>query len=367
MAVSAPQPLSFPRTPRPDALELEEFVRHTLRDAQELARELPLPGAGRTRELWEELAVLGRRDLAYARIVEPHLDALAIITQADRPDLTGEDDTWAVWAAEGPGTPLRARPDAGLDPDAASCPDLGGRSWTLTGTKPWCSLAQYVSRAVVTAHVTDEHGEPTGHRRAFAIATDHPGFAPQPSAAWVPQGLADVPTVAVDFTAVPAQPLGPDEWYLTRPGFAWGGMGVAAIWLGGAQAVAELLWRAARSPRRPLDDAAAMHLGRVDLALTSAAAVIDRAASAVDGGEATGQDGALWALRVRRTVSEAAETVLREVSHATGPGPLTGDAGHIRRVTSLQVYVRQDHGERDNKALGETLVAVAGGEERMPW
>lgn len=346
--------MSFPRAPRPDALEVEEFVRHALHDARELARDLPLPGTGRTRQLWDRLTALGRRDLGYARIIEPHLDALAIIAQAERPDLTGEDDTWAVWAAEGPGAPLQARPDA-------------GGSWTLTGTKPWCSLAQYVPRAVVTAHVSDARGEPTGHRRAFVIATDHPGFVPQPAGEWVSQGLADVPTVAVELTAVPAQPLGPDEWYLTRPGFAWGGMGVAAIWLGGAQAVAELLWRTTRSPRRPLDDAATIHLGRVDLALTAAAAVLDRAASAVDGGEAAGRNGALWALRVRRTVSEAAEVVLREVSRATGPAPLTGDAAHIRRVNSLQVYVRQDHGERDNKALGESLLAVAGGEERTPW
>ena len=299
MTVPAPSTLPFPRTPRPDALEVEEFVRHALRDARERARVLPLPGTGRTRRLWHEMTALGRRDLAYARIIEPHLDALAIITQAERPDLLGEDDTWAVWAAEGPDTPLRARPGA------------GGRAWTLTGTKPWCSLAQYVSRAIVTAHVTDERGEPTGHRRAFVVATDHPGFAPHSAGAWVAQGLADVPTVAVDFTAVPARPLGPDEWYLTRPGFAWGGMGVAAIWLGGAQSVAELLWHATRSPRRPLDDAATGHLGRVDLALTAAAAVLDRAASAVDDGEAVGRNGALWALRVRRTVSEAAEAVLR--------------------------------------------------------
>ena len=355
MTVSAPPTLPVPRTPRPDAHEIEGFIRHALRDARRLARDLPLPGTGRTRQLWEELSALGRRDLAYARIVEPHLDALAIIAQADRADLVTEQDTWAVWAAEGPGAPLRAGPDA------------TGQKWTLTGTKPWCSLAHHVSRAIVTAHVSDERGEPTGHRRAFVISTDHPGFAPRPAGEWIAQGLADVPTVAVDFTDVPARPLGADEWYLTRPGFAWGGMGVAAIWFGGAQAVAELLWDTARSPRRPLDAAAAIHLGRVDLALTAADAVLDRAASAVDGARATGRDGGLWALRVRRTVSEAAEAVLREVSRATGPGPLTGNAAHVRRVDSLRVYLRQDHGERDNKALGETLLEVAGASERMPW
>ncbi|MFC3480343.1 acyl-CoA dehydrogenase family protein [Kocuria carniphila] len=346
--------LPIPQTPRPDQREVQEFVRHGLAEATTLTRELPLPGQGSTRELWARMSDLARQDLALARIVEPHLDATAIIDQAGRRDLLTDSDTWAVWAAEGPGTPQTATPSRD--------------GWTLSGTKPWCSLADFVSRAVVTAHVADESGELTGHRRAFVISTDHAGFLPEHNDTWVAQGLADVPTTAVDFREVPAEPLGEDEWYLTRPGFAWGGMGVAAIWLGGAQSVADLLWQRSRQPRKPLDDVALAHLGRVDLALTAASAVLDRAACAVDNGDATGEKGALWALRVRRTVADAAETVLREVSRATGPGPLTGDAAHIRRVMSLQVYIRQDHAERDNKALGELLLAAApAGEEGTPW
>ena len=344
----------IPHTPRPEQGEVEEFVRHGLNAARDLSSGLPLPGQGRTRELWAALSALARQDLAFARIIEPHLDATAIIDQAGRRDVLTDSDTWAVWAAEGPGAPLTATPTAD--------------GWTLTGAKPWCSLAEFVSRAVLTAHVADETGALTGHRRAFMISTDHPGFLPAPNDAWVAQGLSDVPTTGVDFREVRAEPLGEDEWYLTRPGFAWGGMGVAAIWWGGAQSVADLLWQRCRHPRKPLDDAAHTHLGRVDLALSAASAVLDRAASAVDDGEATGELGALWALRVRRTAAETAETVLREVSRATGPGPLTGDAAHIRRVNSLQVYVRQDHAERDNRALGELLLAAApAGAEGSPW
>lgn len=346
--------LPIPQTPRPAAEQVEEFVRHGLSKARELTRDLPLPGHGSTRELWARLSDLGRQDLAFARIIEPHLDATTIIDQAGRTDLLAASGTWAVWAAEGPGTPLTATPSK--------------TGWTLAGTKPWCSLASFVSHAVVTAHVADETGELTGHRRAFVIATDHPGFQPEPVETWAAQGLADVPTVAVHFSAVPAEPLGDDEWYLTRPGFAWGGMGVAAIWLGGAQSVADLLWQRSKAPHKPLDDAAHAHLGRVDLVLTAASAVLDRAASAVDAGEATGEQGALWALRVRRTVAEAADTVLREVSRATGPGPLTGDDAHIRRVSALQVYIRQDHADRDNTSLGDLLLqADPAGEEDTPW
>ena len=345
---------------------MQRFVDHALERALELGRELPAPGEGATRELWHELTALGRTDLAHARIIEHHLDALAILRQAGRTDLITGHDTWGVWAAEGPGEPLRATPSSAAQQTDDDADD--GPHWTLTGTKPWCSLAGSVSRAVVTAHVTDEAGQPTGHRRAFVVTTDHPGFHPEPAAGWTSHGLAEVVTVPVRFEGVPAQPLGSDEWYLTRPGFAWGGMGVAAVWLGGAQSVADLLWRKLARPARPVDDAARTALGQLDLTLGAAQAVLDRAAAAVDRGEATGEHGAAWALRVRRTVADAADTVIRVVSRATGPGPLTGDPAHVRRVESLQVYIRQDHAERDTATLGRTLLDLAReGAEGTPW
>lgn len=383
--------LPLPPAVAPDQQAVRRFVEHALEQARLLGRELPPPGEGATRELWAELTALGRLDLAHARIIEPHLDALAILRQAGREDLAGTDETWAVWAAEGPGEPLLATPSgpaaspeqtADTDPTRSTDPGLPGHpatgpgapaasgvvpaeTWTLTGTKPWCSLADSVTRAVVTAHVADSHGNPTGHRRAFVVATDHPGFAPEPASEWTSHGLAEVTTVPVSFEHVPAEPLGADEWYLTRPGFAWGGMGVAAVWLGGAQAVADLLWEQLRHPRRPPDDAALTALGRLDLELGAARAVLDRAALAVDDGDAAGDRGAAWALRVRRTVADAAESVISVVSRATGPGPLTGNPAHVRRVESLQVYIRQDHAERDTAALGRTLLEL--GEEDTPW
>ncbi|MDO4919143.1 acyl-CoA dehydrogenase family protein [Kocuria sp.] len=374
MVVSAHAELPRPAAATPDPQAVRTFVHHALERARVLGRQLPPPGEGATGELWRQLSALGRTDLAHARIIEPHLDALAILRQAGREDLAAGGHTWAVWAAEGPGEPLRAVPTADDAAGPGAGAPAGARAWTLTGTKPWCSLADSVTRAVVTAHVCDENGEPTGHRRAFVVATDHPGFEPEPVTRWISHGLAEVVTVPVAFDAVPAEPLGADEWYLTRPGFAWGGMGVAAIWLGGAQSVADLLWSQLRHPRRPVDDAAFTALGQLDLTLGAARAVLERAAAAVDRGDAVGQRGAAWALRVRRTVADAAEEVIRVVSRATGPGPLTGDPGHIRRVESLQVYIRQDHAERDTAALGRSLLELAEHtaqdsvqEEDTPW
>lgn len=314
--------------------------------ARTLGRELPGPGKGRTAELWSVLTATARTDLAVVRIIEPHLDALAILDQAGMADRVPDGSTWGVWAAEGPGEPLRA----------TECDE----GWRLTGTKHWCSLAADLSHAVVTAHVD-------GGRRAFAVALG-PGVIPGSDEAWVPAGLHDVPTVAVSFEDVPAEPVGGVDWYLTRPGFAWGGMGVAAAWLGGALGVADLLWhqslaRSAPGSPRPLDQVGEAHLGRVAATLHAARLTLADAADRIDAGEAEGAAGAQLALLVRRTVARAAESVLDEVGRATGPGPLTGDAEHVRRVAALTVYIRQEHGERDAAALGRSLLEG----ESAPW
>ncbi len=56
-------------------------------------------------------------------MLEPHLDALAILGQAGEEAAPG---TWGVFAAEGPGEPLRAT--------------TGGSAYVLDGRKHWCSL-----------------------------------------------------------------------------------------------------------------------------------------------------------------------------------------------------------------------------------
>ena len=80
--------------------------------AAEAGSALPEPGAGSTSYLWSALATLGAADLTVARVLEPHLDALAILGQAGLPVAPG---AWGVYAAEGPGTPLQAHPDGSTE------------------------------------------------------------------------------------------------------------------------------------------------------------------------------------------------------------------------------------------------------------
>ncbi len=301
--------------------------------ALEAGATLPLVGGGDTPHLWSVLATVAAADLTVARALEPHLDALAILGQADVPADAG---TWGVFAAEGPGVPLRAVLDA--------------TSYTLSGRKHWCSLAGRLDHALVSAWVGEE-------RRLFAVDLHDPGVAPV-AGTWVARGLADVDSGPVDFDRVPAVPVGEAGWYLDRPGFAWGGLGVAAIWYGGAVGVARRLLSAAG--RRAPDQVGLMHLGAVDGSLHAARCALAEAAAAVDAGGLLGTHGARAALRVRQVVATAAEDVLRRAAHGLGPGPLATDEEHARRVADLELYLRQWHAERDQAALGDLLLSDGG-------
>ena len=323
------------------ALACGDDPAQALQLATALGPELPPPGS-ETAHRWEVLATLGAVDLTVARAAEPHLDAHGILLELDA-ELPGERDgvlhevaadatsTWGVWAAEARGTRVEARFTEGR--------------WVLEGVKAWCSLADLVSHALVTAHLVD------GRRRLFAVDLRAGHVRPQP-AAWAPTGLRRLTTGAVRLTGAVAVPVGEAGWYLQRPGFSWGGIGVAACWYGGAVAVGRRL--AAHGDQRRLDQVGHLHLGTVDLALHTARVALEHAARLVDDGHARGEAGRVLALRTRAVVRRAAEEVLHEAAHAMGPAPLTEET-HARRVGDLGLYLRQEHGERDVATLGRCV------------
>lgn len=353
-ATPSPHPVAICPASPPDALaavartarECGDDPVEALRLATTLAPQLPPPGS-ETAHRWEVLATLGAVDLTMARCAEPHVDAQGILLEleAERPGerdrvlgevAAGPSSTWGVWAAEARDLRVEAR-------------FVDGR-WVLDGVKPWCSLADLVSHALVTAHLVD------GRRRLFAVDVRSDGVQPQPSD-WAPSGLRRVISGSVRLTDAEAVPVGEAGWYLQRPGFSHGGIGVAACWYGGAVAVARRV--ASHGDQRRLDQVGHLHLGTVDLALHTARTALDHAARLVDQGEARGEAGRVLALRTRAVVRQAAEQVLHEAAHAMGPAPLT-EATHARRVDDLALYLRQEHGERDVAALGRCIDSTRG-------
>ena len=104
-----------------------------------------------------------------------------------------------------------------------------GDAMVLDGTKAWCSGAGLCTHALVTARLVD------GKRGLFAV--DLRGSAVRPMEhTWRNAGMAESDTRSVQFSSAPAIPVGRPGDYLSRPGFWFGAIGVAACWLGGARA-----------------------------------------------------------------------------------------------------------------------------------
>jgi alkylation response protein AidB-like acyl-CoA dehydrogenase len=295
---------------------------------------LPLPGGGRTRERWAILAQLAEEDLSLARLAEGHTDALAILAELGVLTAPPAGSRWGVWAAQPPGPGLTARKTA--------------RGWRLDGTKQYCSGAQSCTDALVTAAAPDGS-------RLFAVSTSD--LSPVPGT-WPATGMAASDTLNVDFTDIPAEPVGIPGRYASRPGFAHGGAGVAACWYGGAQGVGRTLVTAATE--RDLGPHALAHLGAVDIVMHTTRAALDAAAAEIDADPDDRQDsGRRRALRVRAVVEATATEVMHRVGRALGAGPLSHSEAHSRRVADLTVYLRQHHAERDLAELG-TIVADSG-------
>jgi hypothetical protein len=307
-----------------------EDIHAALRLAQEYGRRLPLPAGGQTAGRWAVLAAVAERNLTVARVLEAHSDALAILAEAGQPP---PDGTWGVFAAEAAGHRVDACQSA------------------LTGVKPWCSLAGHLDSALVTAHVGDG-------RQLFQVSLRHPSVTVSPPGAWVARGLRTVTSQPVWFDATPASPVGGPGWYLTRPGFAWGAIGVAACWHGGARGLQNTLLHASAARE---GDLAALHTGVVDAALYASETALACAARDLDAGRAGGAAGDVLALRVRAVVADTVERTIRQVGHALGPAPLAFDEEHARRVADLELYVRQHHAERDLARLGAAVTARSQG------
>ncbi len=296
---------------------------------------LALPGTGRTWERFEALAAMGAADLSVARILEAHFDAEAILHELHAADLAQPGRLWGVWAAQPPTARVEARRGA-------------GESWSLAGTKAWCSGATVCSHALVTATAADGP-------RLFAVALADPAVRPGPDE-WASAALAAADTRAVEFRDASARAIGRAQHYVARPGFWHGAVGVAAVWYGGALGVGRRLLEAGR--RGDIGDIGRAHLGGVGASLAAARAALRDAATAIDDDpqDASGC-AAIRARETRAVVEASALEVIDRVGRALGPGPLASEPEHQQRVADLTLYLRQSHAERDLADLGERLIS----------
>lgn len=304
------------------AAELQQLVERGELD-------LPRPACGRTWLRWATLASLGARDLSLARLAEGHADALAILAEAGRQP--ARRAMYGVWAAKSGGT------GADLVDDA------------LSGTVRFCSGAHLLDRALVVAgeQLVDVELARDGIRR-------HPET-------WRALGMADSDSADVTFDDVPITEtdlIGEPGWYASRPGFGYGGCGVAAVWLGGCRGVLADV-RAHLRERRP-DEHQLAHLGAMHSAIQAAQALLRRTADAIDARTEKNPVSSAELETCRAAVESCTTGVLERAPKITGPTPLCRDRTAARRQADLLVYVRQHHAERDLARLGHLVLADEG-------
>lgn len=320
-----PAPTGPARAPRAAAAAFRSAL-----DDREL--ELPLPGAGDTASRWAALAALGRRDLSLARLAEGHTDAVAILAECGRVPRAGH--AYGVWASRAGGGAELAGGPGGL---------------RLRGTVRFCSGTHLLDRALVVAGTGD------GSTRLVEIDLRDVRVE-RCTGRWRAPGMAAGDTDDVVLHDVPVRPedvVGGPDAYTDRPGFWWGGAGVAAVWLGGAAALCDEL-AAALGPEAQ-DPHRLAGLGGAVVAVSAADALLGATAAAVDADPDRGHRRAVQV--VRSSVERACRTVLDEAPAAAGVSALAGSERFGVRLADLQIYLRQHHGGRDLAEIGRAALA----------
>ncbi len=295
--------------------------------ADALFRWLPVPGSGETAARFSALWDFGARSPSLGRVAEAHHDAQAILAEAGRSDV--RPGVHGVWAAGGPDPLLLER--------------AGSGTWRMHGSKHWCSAATLATVALVTASGPDGTG-------ALVRVELAGGGVRVGESTWRSPAMTAVETRTVHFDVIieEADIVGVEDWYLTRPGFWHGAIGVAACWAGCVDGVIDRLMRDWRD-----DPHASAHLGAIDAARWNLRVVIKTAADEIDADPiGTAESRSRRALRVRHLVDAAITDIHERIGRALGPGPLAHSTSLHRHMAETDLYRRQSHAERDLEVLG---------------
>lgn len=270
------------------------------------------------------LTGLGRLDLCLGRLVEGHADAMRILDQAGA---TPRGGVYGVWASRSAGTGVKASPD--------------GHGWRLSGESRFSSGIDLIDRALVPGWVDDD----------THLLFDVDATAVQPDRTSWHTSAMDASrsfTVGVDVAAREDDIVGPSGFYLGRPGFAVGGLEVAAVWLGGAQCVLD---EVVAGLRRFSPTAHQLRrVGAMEQAIWQARVAVDSVVRRLPDlhADALGRETAA----ARTAVVETCERVVDEAGRIVGPAGLSGNARLARTLADLTIYARQHHVDLTLQALG---------------
>jgi hypothetical protein len=309
----------------PDFAVSADAVRSSTESMRAAVREI----TAAYRELWTgpfphlvaALAELGRIDLALARLVEGHADAMRILDQAGTAPLDG---VYGVWASRSAGTGVRAT----QQPDG----------WRLSGELRFASGIDLIDRALLPGWVDAHH-----------LLLDLPVDAVDADReTWQTSAMDASRSFTVRVDQLADRVVGPLDFYLTRPGFLVGGLEVAAVWAGGAASVLEQVSVGLRGFEPSAHQL--RRLGVMEQAVWLARTAVDATVVRLPGLDAAAL--ARETAAARTAVVTCCEQVVDEAERIVGPGGMSGNARLARTLADLAIFVRQHHVDLAHESAG---------------
>lgn len=293
-----------------------------LRELVRLAKNLPYPASGQTYQRWQMFAQVAGYDLSLAKLFESNCDALSILNELGYQDEI-DDQTWAVWAAEGGPVPVQVENNQ------------------CSGIKTWCSGAEFIQKALMS------YKDKQGQAQLCIVELAHPSVHVDLSH-WQAVGMQGTQTAQVHFDNTPVTVIGQPNRYLERPGFWHGAAGVAACWYGAAVRLVSFLQESCQTHPNAFKK---MYLGELAQQLSVTKQYFQYIAMLIDDEPMLSHEREIRILRAQ--TEQCCQSVIQLVGKALGARPYCEEATFSQLIADLPVFIRQSHAAFDYESIAE--------------
>jgi alkylation response protein AidB-like acyl-CoA dehydrogenase len=171
---------------------------------------------------------------------------------------------------------------------------------------------------------------------------------------WFTMAFCETNTSTVIFRNFPVEAsdiFGAENWYVNRRGFWIGAVGPAACWGGGAAGLLDYAMT-----RKRHDPHTLAHLAAISANVFAIESLLASCGNAFDNHQPSIANLQIIALKARHLVEMHCTDIIRRFARAYGPFPMACDKNVSRRYQELDLYLRQNHAERDLESLGRTML-----------